>query len=328
MSGPELVVFGCLTLDSIVAADGTLMPQRSGGNALYTALGARVWSDHVGVVSHYGAGYPEAAVDMLRTLGVDTAGVRRRDAEHRRVVAFAYAPDGSRTRAFPPELRARIPEADRARFTDSSLLPDADASWKAFAPGPADVPDAWWRTVRGIHCAFMPVLRHREIAAEVRKQPGPAIWLQVDSPWSDAVDPATDHVTPLLRDLDALLPSEADAEAFAPGVPAADTALALCGRGTRFVVLKLGSAGCRVYEPAHGLMAEVPVVDVPVVDPTGAGDAFCAGFLAGMLASGDPVAAARHGTVSASFAVEANGLDGLRRATRGEAADRLATLSS
>ena len=48
----------------------------------------------------------------------------------------------------------------------------------------------------------------------------------------------------------------------------------------------------------------VPAVTAPVVvDPTGAGDAFCAGFLAHWVLDGDAVAAARAGAEVAARAV-------------------------
>jgi len=46
---------------------------------------------------------------------------------------------------------------------------------------------------------------------------------------------------------------------------------------------------------------------VSAVDPTGAGDAFCGGFLAGLMMLRDIAAAACLGTISASFAVESFG---------------------
>jgi len=58
---------------------------------------------------------------------------------------------------------------------------------------------------------------------------------------------------------------------------------------------------------AGGEIDHVPAAFANVVDVTGAGDAFCGGFLAGFLATDDPVAAAAHGVVSASFVVETRG---------------------
>src|SRR6478672_9164093 len=95
-------------------------------------------------------GDPTACFDLLRALNIDIAGVRHLGKPHGRNVAFAYKADGTRTRAFPPEIIERIPRAERSRFIDTSLLPDAMERWHEFAPDESDVPDGWWRTVRGI----------------------------------------------------------------------------------------------------------------------------------------------------------------------------------
>ena len=46
---------------------------------------------------------------------------------------------------------------------------------------------------------------------------------------------------------------------------------------------------------------------VDTVDTIGAGDAYCGGFLAGLVETGDPLEAGLRGTVSASFAVQGYG---------------------
>ncbi|SFS17714.1 Sugar or nucleoside kinase, ribokinase family [Microbacterium sp. cf046] len=64
------------------------------------------------------------------------------------------------------------------------------------------------------------------------------------------------------------------------------------------LVLTMGADGVTV-DGTH-----IPAVTAPVVvDPTGAGDAFCAGFLASWLEDGDAIAAARAGTEVAARAV-------------------------
>jgi sugar/nucleoside kinase (ribokinase family) len=67
------------------------------------------------------------------------------------------------------------------------------------------------------------------------------------------------------------------------------------------VVLTLGASGA-IVRHAGGLTG-VHAVVVPVTDPTGAGDAFCAGYLDEWVRSGDAVASARAGTLVASGAV-------------------------
>jgi len=326
MSGPRLIVFGCLTTDNVVTAEGRLLPQSYGGNCLYAALGARVWSDRVGIVSRYGAGYSKAPIDLLGSLGVETGGIRKLDVPHGRNVAFAYREDGGRTRRFPPELVARIPAAERTRFIDTSLLPDSDERWRQFAPDEDDVPPEWWESIAGAHCAFIPVSKHLRIVRAVRARCDRPVWVQVDSPWHDRTDAATDHATPLFSQIDSLLPSEDDVEAFCPDAPIEQTVLKLLDRGARTLVLKLGAAGCRVFKRGKGRIAEIATVPVIARDPTGAGDALCGGFLAGMDITGDIMTAARYGAVSASFAVEAHGLTGLVGGSREEAKDRLQSM--
>lgn len=71
------------------------------------------------------------------------------------------------------------------------------------------------------------------------------------------------------------------------------------------VVLTLGAAGVIVRNAAGS--TGVHAVHATVVDPTGAGDAFCAGFLDELVRSADPVAAARAGTGVAARAVQVIG---------------------
>ena len=56
---------------------------------------------------------------------------------------------------------------------------------------------------------------------------------------------------------------------------------ALIGKGVKIVAVKLGGDGCYVTDGRERHLIEA--FKVKVVDTTGAGDAFCAGFLYGLL---------------------------------------------
>ena len=60
-----------------------------------------------------------------------------------------------------------------------------------------------------------------------------------------------------------------------------------------------------------------------VVDPTGAGDSFCGGFLVGYSKTGNLLTAAKYGTVSSSFIIEDFGIEGALKVTKEMARERL-----
>jgi ribokinase len=325
VSGPDLLIFGSLTLDNVRTAEGVLLPQSCGGNAVYAALGARLWhTGTIGVVSRAGANYPAAFLAELERFVLDLGGIARLDRPHGLNVAFCYRADGSRARIFPAEVMAAIPPHERARFTDHTAQgPEAHyTNWIDFSPSAADIPAAW-KQPRGAHLPSMPVQCHASIARALRAADA---WVQVDSPWFDARDLAADHHTALLADIDVLLPSEADLLVWRPHADPLATAAALAQGAGRRVLVKQGAAGCTLVGPDGRMAWHMPALPVTARDPTGAGDTFCGGFLAGWARHGDLRQAALCGTVAASFAVEQPGLQGIRAATPAQLAERCTAL--
>ena len=76
------------------------------------------------------------------------------------------------------------------------------------------------------------------------------------------------------------------------------------------VILTRGHLPASVY--TKGEVKNFPVFPVKVVDPTGAGDAFTAGFLAKYLETKDLAQSMAYGHVVASFCIEAEGMEGLK----------------
>ena len=79
-----------------------------------------------------------------------------------------------------------------------------------------------------------------------------------------------------------VLPSDADAELLYPGQRFEDWSARILAEGARVVVLKRGDQGC-IGRDASSTVA-LPAHPVTVVDPTGAGDCFCATFVTLMAA--------------------------------------------
>jgi len=78
--------------------------------------------------------------------------------------------------------------------------------------------------------------------------------------------------------------------------------------GAQWLAVKMGSRGCYVTDGTSGI--EIPSQKVSVVDTTGAGDAFNAGFICGMLQGEDIETCGRMGNVTASISIGHRGARG------------------
>ncbi|GAB3713426.1 2-dehydro-3-deoxygluconokinase [Amycolatopsis oliviviridis] len=102
--------------------------------------------------------------------------------------------------------------------------------------------------------------------------------------WS--AEQAADVLRPLVPRVTILVASEEELPIVAPGVSESDQVKAILGQGVREVVVKRGSRGAEVFTVDGSVRADA--VPVRSVDAVGAGDAFVAGYLSGLL-DGDPV---------------------------------------
>jgi sugar/nucleoside kinase (ribokinase family) len=82
-------------------------------------------------------------------------------------------------------------------------------------------------------------------------------------------------------------------------------------RGARHTVFKMGGGGSSVAWLENGQVKElrVPTHRVPVVDSTGCGDAYCAGFIVGLSQGWDLEQAARLGSAAGALVIQGLGSD-------------------
>jgi sugar/nucleoside kinase (ribokinase family) len=82
-------------------------------------------------------------------------------------------------------------------------------------------------------------------------------------------------------------------------------------RGARHTVFKMGGHGSSVAWSENGAIKEirVPALEVPVVDSTGCGDAYCAGFITALSLGWDLERAAELGTAAGGLVITGLGSD-------------------
>ncbi|OON71369.1 sugar kinase [Streptomyces tsukubensis] len=121
-------------------------------------------------------------------------------------------------------------------------------------------------------------------------------------------DEAAHALRPLLRYVDILIASDDELPLVAGGPDDTEAARveALLAAGPREVVVKRGAGGAEHHGP-DAVSHAVPALDVPVRDTVGAGDAFCAGYLSGLLDTLGPEARLARATALGAFAVASAG---------------------
>lgn len=171
---------------------------------------------------------------------------------------------------------------------------------------------------------------HPELQLDVLNQVSGPRFVACDTMnlWIKTARQALDRV---IERTDLLLINDEEARMLSGEVSLTRAARAVQARGPRVVVIKRGEHGASVHGPDGVFYAPAYPVET-VVDPTGAGDTF-AGALMGYLASRDSAdfdqirRGVVHGTVLASFAVEAFSLDGLVAARPEEIEQRMNVLA-
>jgi sugar/nucleoside kinase (ribokinase family) len=312
---PDLLVLGQVTVDHVVPAAPGPWRELLGGNALYAAAGARLWSDPqgIGVVTRLGRGLPVDVAGLLESAGLSADGLARVDAEHL-VEWMLYEDDGSR-RSLPRNPALRDAAADEAALRKRYL------AWlEALSPTAEDVPPAWL-PARAAHLAPQVAVRHRASVARLR---GQVAFLSVDPSPHYARELDEPGLARLLAGARALLPSRAEVERLGGTGDWPALVARLRAAGFPEVVLKLGAEGCLVAGPGAGPPERIPAVRARVVDPTGAGDAFCGAYAATRALGLDPLEAGRRAVVAAAMVVECAGAAAALALSPAAAHDRLA----
>ena len=304
---PDLICSGGLRVDYLITLDGQAHLREMGGNALYAAVGAKIWTDQVGLLARVGENYPVGWRDALRRHGLDTSGVRVMPGQQDLRTFFAYLDPCTRVDTDPAFHFAHI----------GQNLPDELCDYVHSTPGQDDPddyeplavqPEDWPRTFDGacaLHLSPISIRTHANLPARAR-QAG-VTQVTADPGERYMVPRLRSHIEALLRNVDVFLPSEMEVRSLMGDLDLWEAAIEFARLGPSIVVIKVGNQGALVYERESGRRTHIPPYPAHVIDSTGAGDSFCGGFAVGLAGTGDPVRAAQYGTVSASWIIEGYG---------------------
>ncbi|MEV4363437.1 carbohydrate kinase family protein [Nonomuraea sp. NPDC004186] len=268
--GQDTVLVEQIRLTAAGAAAGTAVDLVKLGNPVIT-MGA-AGDDELG----------DFLVAVLAKRGVDVSRLVRRAGEQTAASILPIRPDGGRPSFHVPGANLSVTYAD--------LDPDVLRGVRAIHLGGMDV------TFGLGDPAFFALLD------EVRAS-GTVITMDLLSEMPDLLGMAR----AFLPHVDYVLPNESQALLMTGASDVGEAARALLADGPRGVLVTLGAAGSLVVT-AEGAET-VPALKVDVSDTTGCGDAYCAGFLTGLLHGQDVLTAARWGTAAAARVATGLGSD-------------------
>ncbi len=249
---PDLVVVGCPSVDRIVV--GGRPREAVGGAAWITALAARVAGARVGLAATAPSSLPRSIARCFGPGGVDRAGLVVAPGE---LPSFHIVYDGRQEATY---VAARAGVEEQLRAAD---LPEAWLSAKL-----VHVASLGGRT--GLQLRYVRELRARGYRGMVSA-----------GTYSGAIDSDLERVGELLLATDFFFLNRAEAEALIPEGPPRTHRGVVC--------VTAGAAGVLVHGGGGAQAFAAPATDV--VDPTGAGDSFCGGFLGATVRGLDGVAA-------------------------------------
>ena len=317
----DLIAFGII-LDDLVFPDGRTVMGTLGGGGPQTAFGMRLpalagWTEEsgdVGLVAGIGGDLPDSARAWLAAAGIDLTGVRETELSTPRAWQKLER-GGRRTQVW--RVEGHVISAQLGRTLDR-------------------VPESY-RQAKGFHLGIHPDEPDLDFIRQLHHLVGigipayhPAVSLE---PFKPADRPLSDGaLRQLCSAADIFSPNVAEAQSLVGNGSPDELVRRLTDVGASIVALRMGPEGSLVYagsgathfsSASHLVPIHVPAIPTNVIDPTGAGNAYCGGFLAGYVQTGDVLTAARYGTVAASFLVEQVGLPEINERLRTQAGLRL-----
>ncbi len=311
METPKFILAGKLHRDYFITADDEPVLDVLGGNLAYAATGFKLWEESPppGLMARVGEDYPYEWLADLERRGFDIHGINILPEAVDVRNFYAYTDKATRTTGDPVPHFARLgksfPKA-LLGYRDNSNALDSKTNLTDVSLRQGDIPDDYM-DANAAHLCPIDYLTHSLLPATFRQAGFTTVTL----------DPAPGYMNPtffndvpaIVTGLTAFMPSEEEMRSLFQGRSDDlwEMAEALAVYGCDFIVIKRGERGQLLYDGDSKTRWEIPAYPANLVNPTGVGDAFCAGFLAGYRQSYDPVEAVLYGNISAAIVTEGHG---------------------
>jgi sugar/nucleoside kinase (ribokinase family) len=306
---PSFLIFGRLMRMFLLPPHGRPQLDTPGGNLLYAATGLSLWESRIGLVSRVGEDYPHTWLFEFKQRGLDTRGIRilPESLDLRQFLAFNGLHSRHTDNPVAHFARRELPFPKTLfGYRDTTKQLDNRTSLSNYSLRQSDIPPDFMLATSAHFCP-LDFFSHSLLPSVLRQSGFTTLTLD---PGRGYMDPAFfDQVPSIITSLTAFLPSEEKVRNLFHGrsEDLREMAESLASYGCNIIVIKRALQGQLLYDAETMTHWEIPAYPCREVDPTGAGDAFCGGFLAGYRRTHDPLQAVLYGNVSASLAIEGSG---------------------
>ncbi len=303
------IIIGKLQREFVIPLSGKPVVDGPGGNLLYAACGLAIWGNQGGLVSKVGEEYPRDWIEQVKNIGFDTRGIKilPESVDLRFFCAFQEDDNPSLDSPISHFARLDIPFPHALLgYAPSVAKLDSRSTLGAWTIRPSDIPGDYFDAT-AVHLCPIDYLTHALLPSALRQ--GNITTITID-PSENYMSPSFwDDIPSVVKGTTAFLTSENKLRSLFKGRSADlwEMAEAIGGYGCEIVIIKRRSKGQWVYEHASRKRWTIPAYTARVVNPLGAGDAFCGGFLHGYTQTYDALEAALYGNISASLSIEGAG---------------------
>lgn len=318
---PLVAVVGKLVHDYVVSENKLV--HLMGGNGSFASLGVTPFISSPKLLSCIGDDFPAKWLSALEKAGVDINNIHKLSRPHDFMTIMKYQLDGDRENIVEvSKIESLIKNASDSLISDKKLkqyLEDLNL-WKeeldnlfqfTFFPDPYDYSEDLISSFQGVLICSAKAILQKEWVDRIRSINQKAI-IVMDAPVErvNEREILKAHLSTLRR-VNCFLPSEQEVKFLFPTLSLEDAIKSLAELGPEVIVVKRGSKGSLFFQRERGVFLSIPSFPTISIDPTGAGDCFCGGFLGGFILTKDFLSSAICGNAVASFAVSSRGADQL-----------------
>lgn len=303
----KYLIFGEITRDFIIPYSGKPVKNIPGGNALYTAVGAAIWDNGIGIVSYVGENFPLSELEPLRVHGInlDCISIIPEYLDQRRFFSpmkpYLYNREKSardymqRELYFPsglPGYEVNSGEIQKSTFRFFNHLPVPEkfqsASFAHLCPLDYSLSSTLTSMIKKkhIHCTSI----------------APSSELMTKNQYS--------KITSIIHGMTISIVEESQLRNLFMDYKEDAWAMIddFASNGNQVVICKTGTSGQLVYDVISKKRWHIPAYPVKLINPIRTLDAFCGGFMAGYRQHYDPLEAALFGNVSESMVSDGIGI--------------------